>query len=79
MFNKVAGPRPATLLKKRPWHRCFLVFFVKFLRTPFFKEHLWWLQILANVQQVGGLVTKSIFAFDYSELLQRYAELNRLL
>ena len=34
---------------------------------------------LANFQQVGGLVTKSIFAFDYSELLQKYAEFNRLL
>ena len=27
--------RPATLFKKRPWHRCFPVNFVKFLRTPF--------------------------------------------
>ena len=35
--------RPATLLKKKPWHRCFFVNFVKFLRTPFLKEHLWWL------------------------------------
>ena len=26
--------RPAALLKKRPWHRCFPVNFVKFLRTP---------------------------------------------
>ena len=26
--------RPATLLKKRLWHRCFPVNFVKFLRTP---------------------------------------------
>ena len=34
-FNKVAGLRPATLLKKRLWHRCFPVNFVKFLRTPF--------------------------------------------
>ena len=42
-FNKVAGLRPATLLKKRLWHRCFPVNFVKFLRTPFFIEHLWWL------------------------------------
>ena len=25
---------PATLLKKRPWHRCFPVNFAKFLRTP---------------------------------------------
>ena len=28
--------RPATLLKKRPWHRCFPVNFAKFLRTPFY-------------------------------------------
>ena len=27
--------RPATLLKKRPWHRCFPVNFAKFLRTRF--------------------------------------------
>ena len=32
-FNKVAGPRPATLLKNRLWHRCYPVSFVKFLRT----------------------------------------------
>ena len=42
-FNKVAGLRPATRLEKRLWHRCFPVNFVKFLRTPFLKEHLWWL------------------------------------
>ena len=34
-YNKVAGLTPATLLKKRLWHRCFPVDFVKFLRTPF--------------------------------------------
>ena len=33
-FNKVAGLRPATLLKKRLWYRCFPVNFAKFLRTP---------------------------------------------
>ena len=32
---------PATLLKKRLWHRCFPVNFEKFLRTPFLIEHLW--------------------------------------
>ena len=41
--NKVAGLSRATLLKKRPWRRCFPVNFVKFLRTPFYIEHLWWL------------------------------------
>ena len=43
IFNTVAGLRPATLLKKRLWHRCFSVNFAKFLRTPFLTEHLRWL------------------------------------
>ena len=34
---------PATLLKKRLWHRCFPVNFAKFLRTPSFTEYFWWL------------------------------------
>ena len=33
--------RPATLLKKGLWHRCFPVNFAKFLRTPFLREHLY--------------------------------------
>ena len=33
LFNKVAGLRPATLLKKRLWPSCFPVNFAKFLRT----------------------------------------------
>ena len=37
-FNNVAGLRPATLLKKRLWHRCFPVNFAKFLRTPFLQN-----------------------------------------
>ena len=32
---------PATLLKKRHWHRCFPVNFAKFLRTPLFIKQLW--------------------------------------
>ena len=46
-FTKFAGKhlflRPATLLKKRLWHRCFRVNFMKFLRTTLYIEHLWWL------------------------------------
>ena len=38
LFNKVAGLRPATLLKKRLWHKCFPVNFTKFLRTPFLQN-----------------------------------------
>ena len=39
-FNNVAGLRPATLLKIRLCPSCFPVNFVKFLRKPFFTEHL---------------------------------------
>ena len=50
LIRKVAkqsseGMRPATLLKKRPWHRCFPANFEKFLRTPFLTEHLQWLPL----------------------------------
>ena len=77
-LNKVAGLRPATLLKKRLWHRCFPVNFVKFLRTPFLIEHLWWLlQNVFNMIQytfelVRGLangylwLNSSIDIFDWS-------------
>ena len=38
LFNKIAGLRPATSLKRRLWHRCFLMNFAKFLRTPFLQN-----------------------------------------
>ena len=43
LYQSLLFNRPATLLKKRLWHRRFPVNFVKFLRTPFYIEHLWWL------------------------------------
>ena len=46
LFFKVAGLRPATLLKKRLWHRCFPVNFAKFQRTTFLIEHLRWLLLI---------------------------------
>ena len=44
-FNKVAGlrHRPATLLKRRLWHRRFPVNFAQFVKNTFFIEHLGWL------------------------------------
>ena len=55
------GLRPTTLLRKRLWHSCFPVNFVKFLRTPFLTEHLWWLllAILSGLYRVKN--------FCYSE------------
>ena len=37
-FNKVARLRPATLLKKKLWHRCFPANFAKFLRASFLQN-----------------------------------------
>ena len=52
-FNKAAGLRPSTL-KKRIWDRCFPVYFAKFLRKTFFREHL---RTTASVKQfdISGL------------------------
>ena len=39
-YNKVAGFRPETLLKKILWRRCFLVKFAKFLENLFYRTPL---------------------------------------
>ena len=49
-------PRPPTLLKKRPWHRCFPVNFVKFLRTPFYRTPL--VAVSAFFQQISVNLVK---------------------
>ena len=50
-FNKVAGLRSATLLKKRLLHRCVPVSFVRFLRTPFHTEQLRWLLLSQSLMK----------------------------
>ena len=58
-FNKVAGFRPATLLKKkRPLHKCFSVNFVKFLRTTSYTEHVWWLLLKGEELAITVQVSK---------------------
>ena len=51
-----SGPEPATLLKKRTWHRCFPVNFVKFLRTPFLTDHLWWLLLIVICTVIANTI-----------------------
>ena len=66
-FNKVAELKSAPLLKKRLWHRCFPVNFVKYLRTPFLTGHLWWLLLYErlHLQQQNFYkyceISKSVF------------------
>ena len=38
VLNKIAGPKVSNFIKKRLQHRCFLVKFAKFLRTPISKN-----------------------------------------
>ena len=52
--SKVAGQRSATLFKNRRWQRCFPENFVKFLRTPFYIEHLWWLLLMKKMKNVNN-------------------------
>ena len=47
-------------MKKRLLHRCFPVNFVKFLRTPFFIEHPWWLPLSTLVAASGSKLCKTM-------------------
>ena len=50
LSKKLLAWGPQNLIRMRLWYRCQVhVNFVKFLRTPFFIEHLWWLLL-------GGVV-----------------------
>ena len=46
--DSVLSAGPATLLKKRLCHRCFLVNFAKFLRTPILQDTSWRLLLLGR-------------------------------
>ena len=51
-LNKVAGLRPAILLKNRLRRSFFPVNFAKFSRTRFFTEHLPWLLLIIHQEHV---------------------------
>ena len=91
-FDKVAGLKSVTLLKKRLWHRCFPVNFAKFVRTPFFIEHLRWLLLKIadnkNVEESDEMLTFSGRAFftcvdnfltRHSLIFLRIAKLNMVI
>ena len=67
--------RPATLLKKRLWHRCFHVNFVKFLKTLFFIEHLWWLLLFTllyvnSSRSIDSILFIAVTVFDNNSQIQ---------
>ena len=73
---------PATLFKRRLWQWCFPVNFVKFLRTPFFAEHL--LTIVSEISTfdawLGFECTSGMFSEKnekscWSEIRKKYNSL----
>ena len=60
LFNEVAGLRPAILLKRRLWQRCFPVNFANFLRIPFLTEHLRWLLLKLLISFLNSIKTDEI-------------------
>ena len=68
LFNKVAGLRPATLLKKRLWHRCFPVNFAKFLRTRFLHNTSGRLLLLFLISFHNFTIFTQIYPFSGIEL-----------
>ena len=73
-LNKIGDFKPATLLKKGLWHRCFLNF-AKFLRIPFYRTtlvtdslnrrylHCAILKALHNFQEKGALESRDMQFF----------------
>ena len=45
--------KPAISLRKRLFHRCSLVNFVKFLGTSLFIEQLWWLLLYVSYDAIS--------------------------
>ena len=71
-FYKVAGIWPATLLKKRFWHRCFPVNFAKFLRMSFLTEHLRWLPLSITDHTVVKLYMDILSVFKLKNITLKY-------
>ena len=69
-FNKVADLRPeaCNFIKMRLWHRCFPVYFAKFLKTPFLTEHFRWLllSLLVLLYSWGTKIRKFITFYFHS-------------
>ena len=76
--------KPANLLKKRLWHRCFPVNFANFLRTPYLIEHLRWqllffpvfLKFLKELFKSKSCVTLMIFYLLFCGDIERVLVLN---
>ena len=65
LFNKDAGLKPATLLKRKLWHRCFPVNFMRLLRKLFFRTPL--VAACVNVISKDLITFFNFFVFPLSK------------
>ena len=70
-FNKFAGLRPATLLEKSFWHRFFPVNFTKFLRIPFFTEHLGCLLLNPFITKPLNIIFQNCLNMAFSQKIRK--------
>ena len=66
--NSRKTPEACNFIKKRLWHRCFPVYFAKFLKTPFLTEHFRWLllSLLVLLYSWGTKIRKFITFYFHS-------------
>ena len=69
-LNKVVGLRPAALLKKRLWHKCFPANFAKYLRTPLLPKNHSRL-LVERITVISNIFTKFWSTCAASPLLSR--------
>ena len=66
-------PEACNFNKKILWHRCFSVNIVKFLKTPFCIEHLWWLLLIkitySEILNYLKIVFKEVFLMNFAKFL----------
>ena len=78
LFNKVVGLTPATLLKKRLWHRCFPVSFAKLSRTLCYRpppgDSFWPRSLLQNSEIFLLAITgKTVLVNSVQEIIEMEA------
>ena len=67
-FSAMSGLQVCNFIKKRFQHRCFPVKFAKFLRTPFFTEHLRWFRLHVK-QNISELLAVFNCCFENFQLV----------
>ena len=70
------GLRPATLLKKRLWDRCFPMNFVKILRTPFYRSI--WTTVSGEINLNHQFASCHLYRLQFCHNRESYNQIKNL-